>query len=131
MDRHAHPLNSNFRGCPPSTSRLSGPSFGIAAALFVIFTLARLLHTVTYVAEMQPWRSIFYEVGQIALVVTKILPRATPNSRSPASTASAVPSRRWKGFPSGRSGSKLRMLSRPSGERSNITRTASSTEARR
>jgi uncharacterized MAPEG superfamily protein len=52
---------------------LSGPAFGIAAALFVAFTAARLLHTATYVAEMQPWRSIFYEVGQISLVVTTIL----------------------------------------------------------
>ncbi len=39
----------------------------------MVFTVARLLHTVTYVAEMQPWRSIFYEVGQISLVVTTIL----------------------------------------------------------
>jgi uncharacterized MAPEG superfamily protein len=52
---------------------LSGPAFGLAAALFVTFTVARLLHTAAYVAEMQPWRSIFYEVGQISLVVTTIL----------------------------------------------------------
>lgn len=52
---------------------LSGPSFGLAATLFAIFTVARLLHTATYLAEMQPWRSIFYEVGQISLVVTAIL----------------------------------------------------------
>jgi uncharacterized MAPEG superfamily protein len=52
---------------------LSGPAFGIAAALFVTFTAARLLHTATYVAEMQPWRSVSYEVGQISLVVTTIL----------------------------------------------------------
>jgi uncharacterized MAPEG superfamily protein len=52
---------------------LSGPSFGVAAAIFVIFTLARLAHTAAYLAEMQPWRSVFYEVGQISLVVTAIL----------------------------------------------------------
>jgi uncharacterized MAPEG superfamily protein len=52
---------------------LSGPAFGMAAVLFATFTAARLLHTATYVTEMQPWRSIFYEVGQISLVVTTIL----------------------------------------------------------
>ncbi|HVP12916.1 MAG TPA: MAPEG family protein [Phycisphaerae bacterium] len=52
---------------------LSGPAFGLAATLFLAFTAARLLHTATYVAEMQPWRSIFYEVGQISLVVMTIL----------------------------------------------------------
>jgi uncharacterized MAPEG superfamily protein len=52
---------------------LSGPAFGLAAVLFVTFTVARLLHTAAYVAELQPWRSIFYEVGQISLVVTTIL----------------------------------------------------------
>jgi uncharacterized MAPEG superfamily protein len=52
---------------------LSAPAFGLAAALFVAFTVARLLHTATYLAEMQPWRSICYEVGQISLVVMVIL----------------------------------------------------------
>ena len=52
---------------------LSGPSAGLATALIVAFTVARLLHTVTYLVEMQPWRTIFFEVGQIALVVTAIL----------------------------------------------------------
>ena len=52
---------------------LSGPSFRVAAGLLVVFTLARLLHTVTYLASMQPWRSIFYELGQISMVVTAIL----------------------------------------------------------
>jgi hypothetical protein len=28
---------------------------------------------VTYLASMQPWRSIFYELGQISMVVTAIL----------------------------------------------------------
>ena len=52
---------------------LSNPSSGIASGLFVIFTLARLLHTATYLAGMQPWRSIFFEVGHISLLVTTIL----------------------------------------------------------
>lgn len=52
---------------------LSGPSFGLAATLFIGFTVARILHTVTYVAGLQPWRTIFFEVGQISLVLTAIL----------------------------------------------------------
>ena len=52
---------------------LSGPSYAVAATLFVLFTLARLLHTATYLAGLQPWRSIFFEVGQLSLVVTAIL----------------------------------------------------------
>ena len=52
---------------------LSGPSHAVAGGLFAVFTIARLLHTVTYLASMQPWRSIFYELGQIPLVVTAIL----------------------------------------------------------
>ena len=52
---------------------LSSPSSGIASGLFVIFTLARLLHTATYLAGMQPWRSIFFEAGHISLLVTTIL----------------------------------------------------------
>jgi len=52
---------------------LSGPAFAVAATLFVAFTAARLLHTATYIAAAQPWRSVFYEVGQFSLVVTTIL----------------------------------------------------------
>ena len=52
---------------------LSGPSYGVAATLFIAFTAARIVHTVTYLAGLQPWRSIAFEAGQIALVVTAIL----------------------------------------------------------
>ncbi len=52
---------------------LSGPSFRIAATLFVAFTAARFLHTLAYVAGLQPWRTIFFEVGQTALNLTAIL----------------------------------------------------------
>jgi uncharacterized MAPEG superfamily protein len=52
---------------------LSGPSYGVAATLFIAFTAARIVHTVTYLGSIQPWRSIAFEVGQIALVVTAIL----------------------------------------------------------
>ena len=46
---------------------LSGPSYGVAWWLFVLFTVGRLAHTVTYVAGLQPWRTIVFAVAQIAL----------------------------------------------------------------
>jgi uncharacterized MAPEG superfamily protein len=52
---------------------LSGPSFGIAATLLVTFTAARILHTVTYVTGLQPWRTIFFEVGQTSFTLTAVL----------------------------------------------------------
>ncbi len=52
---------------------LSGPSYGLAAFLFIIFTAARLLHTASYIAQLQPWRTISFEVGQITLIATTIL----------------------------------------------------------
>jgi glutathione S-transferase len=51
---------------------LSGPSYSAAWWLFVLFTLARLLHTVTYIAGLQPWRTVIFAVGQIALYVMAI-----------------------------------------------------------
>ncbi len=51
---------------------LTGPSYGVAWWLFVLFTLARILHTVTYLAGLQPWRTIAFAVGQIALYVIAI-----------------------------------------------------------
>jgi len=52
---------------------LSGPSPGVASTLFIVFTIARVLHTVTYLARMQPWRSIMFEVANISLVVMTVL----------------------------------------------------------
>lgn len=52
---------------------LSGPSSALASVLFVTFTVARILHTATYLAVMQPWRTITFEIGQISLVATAIL----------------------------------------------------------
>jgi len=52
---------------------LSGASYHTAWWLFVSFTTARVLHTAAYVAGLQPWRSIFFEVANIALAVTAIL----------------------------------------------------------
>jgi glutathione S-transferase len=51
---------------------LSGPSYTMAAVLFIVFTVSRVLYTVVYVAGLQPWRTILFAVAQIALYVTAI-----------------------------------------------------------
>ena len=48
---------------------LTGPSPTVAWWLLVIFTVARLAHTVVYVAGLQPWRTVVFAVAQIALYV--------------------------------------------------------------
>ncbi len=48
---------------------LSGPSPGLAKTLFVTFLLARVLHTSFYLAALQPWRSLAFMVGQVAMLV--------------------------------------------------------------
>ena len=46
---------------------LSGATFGWAVALFGTFVAARLVHSIAYVAEKQPWRTAAFVVGQAAL----------------------------------------------------------------
>jgi len=48
---------------------LSGPSYSAAWWFFVTFTVARIAHTVVYIAGLQPWRTIAFAVAQIALYV--------------------------------------------------------------
>jgi uncharacterized MAPEG superfamily protein len=50
----------------------SGASYGLLWWLFVPFTLARVLHTVFYAAAMQPWRTLAFEVGNVALLVATL-----------------------------------------------------------
>ncbi len=52
---------------------LSGPSYRLAWWLFWSFTTARILHTVTYALGLQPWRTLLFEVANVALVTTTIL----------------------------------------------------------
>ena len=47
---------------------LAGGSADFAAILFGLFTLARLLHSVAYLRQMQPWRTISFVVGVLATV---------------------------------------------------------------
>ncbi|BCJ04953.1 MULTISPECIES: MAPEG family protein [Pseudomonas] len=45
---------------------LEGPA-GPAVWLFSLFTAARIVHTVTYLARWQPWRTLAYAVGVVCL----------------------------------------------------------------
>ena len=45
-------------------------SYRVALWLFVPFTVARVLHTIVYAFGLQPWRSILFGIGDLALLVT-------------------------------------------------------------
>lgn len=47
---------------------LSGGSRTVAAWLFGIFTVARLLHSVAYLNGKQPWRTIAFSIGGLATI---------------------------------------------------------------
>ncbi|MFQ6572109.1 MAPEG family protein [Pseudomonas sp. UM16] len=44
------------------------PPGQFTAGLMVVFTVARLVHTLAYLARWQPWRTIAYAVGIICLL---------------------------------------------------------------
>ena len=46
---------------------LLGASPGAAAPLFVTFTVARILHSLVYLAGLQPWRTVAYSLGVASL----------------------------------------------------------------
>lgn len=47
---------------------LAGGGATLAAILFGVFTLARLLHTVAYLRGWQPWRTAFFVLGALAML---------------------------------------------------------------
>lgn len=47
---------------------LSGATPVGAKAYFITFTAARVLHSIVYIKGLQPWRTIFYAIGSLALV---------------------------------------------------------------
>jgi len=51
---------------------LAGGPAGPAAIYFTVFTVARILHTITYLRGMQPWRTISYTVGGLATLALAI-----------------------------------------------------------
>jgi prostaglandin-E synthase 1 len=46
---------------------IGGPA-STAKMIFGIFAVARLLHSIAYLAAKQPWRTIFFTIGSIATV---------------------------------------------------------------
>ena len=48
---------------------LAGGGVTVAAVLFGLFTMARLLHTIAYLRALQPWRTIFFMIGATCLFV--------------------------------------------------------------
>ncbi len=52
---------------------LSGPPTALAAWLFGLVTVSRLLHTLIYAGGWQPWRSIVFEVGNFTHVALLVL----------------------------------------------------------
>lgn len=47
---------------------LMGASAFAAQAYFITFTAARILHTITYLAHLQPWRTITFAVGFLSML---------------------------------------------------------------
>lgn len=45
---------------------LTPVSFAVAAGLFGVFVLARVVHSVCYVKGIQPWRTAFFGIGALA-----------------------------------------------------------------
>src|SRR5699024_5437392 len=50
----------------------TGVSVTTAAWLFGIFTAARVAHTLDYLASLQPWRTLIYEIGNVVLFIITI-----------------------------------------------------------
>ncbi len=51
----------------------TGPSYTTAWWLFVAFTAGRILHTICYALGLQPWRTLAFEVGNVALLAMIVL----------------------------------------------------------
>jgi uncharacterized MAPEG superfamily protein len=47
---------------------LAGGPAGTGTVIFGIFTGARLLHSIFYLAGKQPWRTVFFSVGGLATI---------------------------------------------------------------
>jgi uncharacterized MAPEG superfamily protein len=47
---------------------LLGGTRGHALILFCTFTVARIIHSFTYLKSMQPWRTIFFAIGGLASI---------------------------------------------------------------
>jgi prostaglandin-E synthase 1 len=47
---------------------LAGGSAGFAEVVFGVFTAARILHSIVYLAGKQPWRTAFFTVSAAAII---------------------------------------------------------------
>ena len=52
---------------------LTGPSYDVVWWLYSTFTSARILHTICYVLGLQPWRTLIFEVANVALIAITVL----------------------------------------------------------
>lgn len=52
---------------------LTQPQPSVAAALYATFLMARVLHSVFYLAGLQPWRSLAFLLGQTTMLVMLVL----------------------------------------------------------
>lgn len=50
-----------------------GAAPGLAAWLFMIFTAARYMHTICYLAALQPWRTVGYAIGVLCMLAMCVL----------------------------------------------------------
>lgn len=50
-----------------------GASPSLAVWLFMIFTGARYIHTVCYLSELQPWRTVAYAIGVVCMLIMCVL----------------------------------------------------------
>ena len=46
-----------------------GGSFAVAAGVFGFFVFTRLVHSAAYLGELQPWRTVAFVAGLLALLV--------------------------------------------------------------
>ncbi len=49
-----------------------GASPKAATIIFPLFTIARILHTLTYLLGLQPWRTIVFAVGMLCLFIMSL-----------------------------------------------------------
>ena len=52
---------------------LTGPSYDVVWWLYSTFTQARILHTICYLLGLQPWRTLVFEVANLALIAITVL----------------------------------------------------------
>lgn len=51
---------------------LAGGNGGLATIAFGVFTVARLLHSLAYLKQWQPWRTVFYVIGALSTGVLMV-----------------------------------------------------------